>query len=185
MDQDTLGLISGIKAGRNESFELLKAKYNPLLNDMAVRFEESGSGSRDDLFEEAQRALLKAAISFDTAKEGITFGLYAKICIRNALISVRRANAAKKRREEKITEKKEFKRARMLSSFGAMSADEILERIEGELSEYEAAVLKEYFSDRSAKETAAILKTSERSVNNAVYRIRQKAKALGESTSRK
>ena len=178
MDQELLDMISGVKAGRNENFELLKSRYKPLLSDMASSFESSGAGSKDDLFEEAERALLKAAISFDIDKNGITFGLYAKICIRNALISAKRARDAKKRREDRIAKKQEFKRAQVLESFGSLSADEILERIESSLSDYEKAVFKEYFSDRSAKETAEILGTDERSVNNAVYRIRRKAKSI-------
>ncbi len=179
MDQELLELISGIKSGRNENFELLKSRYKPLLSDMASSFESSGAGSKDDLFEEAERALLKAAISFDLDKVGITFGLYAKICIRNALISAKRARDAKKRREDRIAKRQEFKRAQVLDSFGGLSADEILKRIETSLSDYEKLVFKEYFSDRSARETALLLGTDEKSVNNAVYRIRQKAKSLG------
>ena len=180
MDQELLEMISGVKAGRNENFELLKSRYKPLLNDMAKSFEGSGAGSKDDLLEEAESALLKAAISFDIEKEGITFGLYAKICVRNALISARRRSAAKKRREAGGAKKQEFKRARVLESFGNMSADEILGRIESSLSPYERRVFEVYFSGRSAKETAEILSSSERSVNNAVYRIRTKAKGLSE-----
>jgi DNA-directed RNA polymerase specialized sigma24 family protein len=67
----------------------------------------------------------------------------------------------------------------VLDSFGGLSADEILKRIETSLSDYEKQVFKEYFSDRSARETALLLGTDEKSVNNAVYRIRQKAKSLG------
>ena len=69
-------------------------------------------------------------------------------------------------------------RARLLASFGDSEPDEILKKIESSLSDYEAAVLKEFFSGRSAKETAEILGTDAKSVNNAVFRIRQKAHRL-------
>ena len=101
LDQDLLAIISGVKSGRDEEFEKLKQKYNPLTSEMAKRFAQSGAGSLVDLSEEAERALLKAALSFDLSKEEITFGLYAKICVRNALISVGRANAADRRRRER------------------------------------------------------------------------------------
>lgn len=178
MDQELLDLIAGVKAGRHEDFEILKARYMPLIRDMASSFEESGAGSRDDLLEDAQSALLKAAVSFDDKKEGITFGLYAKICIRNTLISVRRAEQARQRRQSRTQKETQMPRARLLASFGDSEPDEILKKIESSLSDYEAAVLKEFFSGRSAKETAEILGTDAKSVNNAVFRIRQKAHRL-------
>lgn len=179
MDRELLDLISGVKSGRHEDFEILKSKYKHLIADMAKSFEESGAGLRDDLREDAERALLKAAVSFDETKEGITFGLYAKICIRNALISVRRSASAKQRRLSNIEKVDRVVRARAIASFANMDPDEILEKIQSSLSDYEAAVLKEFFCGRSAKETATVLGTDEKSVNNAVYRIRTKAKKLG------
>lgn len=179
LDQELLDLIAGVKSGGHEEFEILKAKYMPLISDMAKSFEESGAGSLDDLMEDAERAFLKAAVNFDDKKEGITFGLYAKICIRNALISVRRAQKARLRKQERVAGEVALQRSRALASFGDADTNEILRRIESSLSEYEMAVLKEFFSGRSAKETAEILDTDEKSVYNAVYRIRVKAKSLG------
>ena len=178
MDQDLLDLIVGVRTGRHEDFELLKAKYMPLIQDMAKSFEESGAGLRDDLLEDAERALLKACVTFDETKDGITFGLYAKICIRNALISVRRAEQARQRRLSRAQNEAPVSRGRALASFGDVDPDEILKKIESTLSPYESAVLKEFFSGRSARETAEILGTDPKSVNNAVFRIRKKAKEI-------
>lgn len=192
-------LIEGIKNGRQEDFEHLKVRYAPLINDMADSFFRSGAGLREDLYEEALGALLRAALTFDTAKEKITFGLYAKICIRNCLISVRRAKAAREAKASrgadkgagegtgKGTGKGEKKRERTVGSldFGDLDPADVLEALENELSSYEKLVLKEYFSGRSAKETAAVLGRDEKSVNNAVCRIRQKAKKLLEKLNNK
>lgn len=184
-EREIFELIREVKSGRHESFEILRSRYLPLISDMAKSFEESGSGNRADLLEDAQRAFLRAAVTFDETKEGITFGLYAKVCIRNALISVRRAERSRRKKEERASKKEAVQRAKVLTSFGDMEAEEILERIESVLSEYEALVLREYFSGRSAKETAAVLGTDEKSVNNAVYRIRTKAKQLGDTAAEK
>ncbi|MBQ4066814.1 MAG: sigma-70 family RNA polymerase sigma factor [Clostridia bacterium] len=173
-----MDLINGVKNDRHEDFELIKARYKPLINDMAKSFEESGAGGFDDLFEEAQRALLKAALSFDSSKEGITFGLYAKICIRNALISVRRASSARRKREVKIAEKGREASRRTVMDLGEMSPEEAVEKLKGSLSEYETRVLREFFSGNSAEQTARILGTDRKSVYNAVFRIKQKAKLL-------
>jgi len=199
LEQELLELIEGIKNGRQEDFEHLKVRYAPLINDMADSFFRSGAGLREDLYEEALGALLRAALTFDTAKEKITFGLYAKICIRNCLISVRRAKAAREAKASrgadkgagegtgKGTGKGEKKRERAVGSldFGDLDPADVLDALENELSSYEKLVLKEYFSGRSAKETAAVLGRDEKSVNNAVCRIRQKAKKLLEKLNNK
>ena len=178
MDQDLLAIISGVKSGRDEEFEKLKQRYKPLTLEMAKRFAHSGVGSLVDLSEEAERALLKAALSFDLSKEKITFGLYAKICVRNALISVGRANAADRRRKERAARTEKNQRKMPIISFGDVAPEEILEMLESSLSSFEKQVLREFFSGRSATETAETLDTDVKSVYNAAYRIRTKAKKL-------
>ena len=178
MDQDLLAIISGVKSGRDDEFEKLKQRYSPLTLEMAKRFAQSGAGSLVDLSEEAERALLKAALSFDLSKEGITFGLYAKICVRNALISVGRANAAERRRIERAARDKKHQKKMPIISFGEAAPEEILEMLESSLSSYERQVLEEFFSGRSATETAETLGTDVKSVYNAAYRIRAKAKKI-------
>ena len=185
MDQEVLELITGVRSGKNEDFETIKAKYKPLISDLVNSFEASGAGSVKDLTEEAERALIKAVLSFDTEKKGITFGLYAKICIRNALISARRARAAEQRRKRRTAEKTEKKRRRAVLPLGELEPEEMLSRIENSLSDYEASVLREFFSGKSARETAETLGTDEKSVYNAVFRIRQKAKEQGRKASDK
>ena len=178
MEQELLELIRGVKSGRHEDFEVLKVRYMPLILDMASSFEESGAGAKDDLVCDAQRALLKAAVTFDENKEGITFGLFAKICIKNALISVRRAEKARQRRQSRTQKETELRSSAIAQSFEDIDPDEILKKLESSLSDYEAAVFREFFFGRSAKETAVILGTDAKSVNNAVFRIRQKARNL-------
>ncbi|MBQ5633734.1 MAG: hypothetical protein IIV11_02485 [Clostridia bacterium] len=46
------------------------------------------------------------------------------------------------------------------------------------LSELEYKVWQLYISGRSAAEIAALLSTDEKSVNNAIYRIRKKLRAV-------
>lgn len=177
MEKELSDLIAGVKSGRHEDFELIKLRYRPLMRDLAKSFEQSGAGSLDDLLEECQRALLKACVSFDETKRGITFGLYAKICIRNSLISVMRSEKTKRKKMEKSADKAERKIPK-LEGFEGLEAEEIVDRIAGSLSAYEERVFFEFFSGRSASEVAAGLGSDEKSVYNAVYRIRSKAKKL-------
>ena len=124
-------------------------------------------------------ALYNAVISFDLTQDKVTFGLYAKICVRNALISVGRANAADRRRRERAARIEKQQKKMPIISFGEVAPEEILEMLESSLSSYEKQVLQEFFSGRSATEAADTLGTDVKSVYNAAYRIRAKAKKLG------
>ncbi|MGM9634835.1 MAG: sigma-70 family RNA polymerase sigma factor [Candidatus Avispirillum sp.] len=173
MSQTLEEILLGIRNGRHEDFDALRRKYAPLISSTAASFEQSGGGSRVDLTEEAESALLRAALSYDIDNCNVSFGLYAKICIRNALVSFRRAKLSRERREKSSADAESRKRRRKTELDG-VDADEILERIGGELSDYERAVLLKYTDGNSAAQTAAELGTSERSVNNALYRARRK-----------
>jgi len=183
LEKELNDLVAGVKSGRHEDFELIKIRYRPLMRDLAKSFEQSGAGTLDDLLEESQRALLKACVSFDETKKGITFGLYAKICIRNALISLMRSKKTKRKRMGRSVGKAERKIPK-LEGFEGLEAEEIVERIAGSLSQYEQRVFFEFFSGRSASEVAAILGSDEKSVYNAVYRIRSKAKKLSDDVQK-
>lgn len=178
MSQTLDEILLGIKHGRHEDFDALRGKYAPLLTGSVLSFEQSGSGSRVDLTEEAESALLRAALSYDTDKCGVSFGLYAKICIRNALVSFRRAKLSRERREKRTADATARGRRRRAELDGA-EVNEVLERIGGELSDYEKTVLLRYMDGNSAAQTAAELDTDERSVNNALYRARRKLRESG------
>ena len=110
---------------------------------------------------------------------GLGVGLYAKICAKNALISVGRANAADRRRRERAARIEKQQKKMPIISFGDVAPEEVLEMLESSLSSYEKQVLREFFSGRSATEAAETLDTDVKSVYNAAYRIRAKAKKLG------
>lgn len=179
---EIINAVVGVKNGRNEDFELIRVNYLPLVESMVQSFEKSGAGSRSDLTDEANRALLKAVISFDDKKRGISFGLYAKICIRNALISYRRASLSRERREKRSAESTKRATASQKNPvFSGLDTDEIMERMKKELSAYEFSVLKSYADGNSISAIAEKTGRGERSVNNALYRIRRKAKNMERS----
>lgn len=185
MTQDIKNAILGVKNGRYECFDVIRSKYEPLIVGMAQSFEKSGAGSTGDLSEEAERALLKAVLSFDETKDGITFGLYAKICIRNALISVRRARLSRDKRERsRKAERRVRLERRGKTVFEGLDAAEIMDFMKSLLSPYEYFVLSEYMRGNSIGEIADGTGRSERSVNNALYRIRRKAKEASRAASK-
>ena len=80
-------LLLHIQKGSSGAFVKLSEKYAPLLESETLRYVDSLSGADyDDLRQGALVSLYRAALSYRPDK-GVTFGLYAKICISNALIS--------------------------------------------------------------------------------------------------
>ena len=125
--------------------------------------------------------MLKAAVRFDIEQSDVAFGLYAKICIRNALISLRRKEMSKKRRaERKVADVRQRKHVGLyaVEARDAAETEELIESIEKILSVYERKVFREYMSDKTVEEIAIAVGKPKKSVNNAIYRIKEKVKAL-------
>ena len=194
-DKDTLSLLKRISEGDELAFEILAEKYKTLTDTAAARAFKSLAGSMlneaeslADLKQEAQLALYKAALRYD--REGmadkVTFGLFAKICVRNAMISQIRRAAAKRRRHEKAAAT--YDKARE-GGMGDVTSEQALSRLELErileksgstLSEYERAVLMLYLQGKSNSEIAELQGRPAKSVSNAIYRIKVKLKGLSE-----
>ena len=80
--------IQAVRAGDERAFAALLADYEPLIGAEVSR-HATGLGEQDaeDLRQCALIALYRAALNFDLSQCEVEFGLYAKICITNALIS--------------------------------------------------------------------------------------------------
>lgn len=170
-------LLRRTREGSDEAFEALAKMYAPLISSMASSFRATGAGALDELLEEARSALLKAALRYDSTQQKVSFGLYAKICIRNALISQRRKALCRARREERVPTRR--KTARGFYRVENTGEEQVLmARIETLLSGYEKKVLGEYVSGKTAAQIAAALGRDKKSVSNALFRIRTKVKTL-------
>ena len=121
-------------------------------------------------------------MTYELDQNEVEFGLYAKICITNALISQLRAR--KKRENERPSDifNDEF--------FARDSEDPLRKILEQEsvkklysvirenLSDFEYRVWRLYMSGRSAREIGDIVDKDEKSVSNAIYRIRVKLRGI-------
>ncbi len=117
-------------------------------------------------------ALYRAAMSYDLEQSDVTFGLFAKTCIRNALISQLRKLGARARgvaREAEIAES---------SAEQAVVTEETrrlyMRRIEGVLSPFEARVIMMTVEGQRPRQIAESLGTSAKAVSNALFRARTK-----------
>lgn len=193
-DTKTLELISLVKKGDGLAFDEINKKYRTVIESASASVLRSmeragvsvGAETLDDLKQEARLALYRAAMKYDPDGNGkeVTFGLYAKICVRNALVSELRRMSAEKRRADRAAAKLNAEdgerpsRDNTLSIFAHMRLEAVVEESRRVLSRYEQRVLNEYISGKSVPEISEELNKPQKSVNNALYRIRVKLRSL-------
>ncbi len=177
-------LICRFRAGDEASFDELLSRYQPLIESLVTKFsgEESSATSREDLRQEAAVAFYRSVLSYDLEQSDVEFGLYAKICLSNALISKLRA---RKNPVEEISY--DSKGEIELAGESEDPAERLLEEerlralyavIRENLSEFEYRVWNLYLSGKTAKEIGRVVGRDEKSIANAIYRIRKKLRTV-------
>lgn len=178
-------LIFQLQSGDEAAYSDLLEIFNPLIASAVanfVRFLTEGY-DEEDIRQDARLALYQASLSYDLHQIKVTFGLYAKICINNALTT-------------------KFKRAGKKLPFNFCSLDELDEsvgftaddissalidsetyieldsKIKGCLSEYEYKVFCMYVEGFGRSEIASNLGKDEKSVSNAVQRVTEKLRKI-------
>ena len=179
--------IRAIRSGDQAAFSALLADYEPLIGATVSR-HAAGLGKQDaeDLHQCALLALYRAVLNFDLSQCEVEFGLYAKICITNALISqlrvINRYNT-----EISVADVKdadvvgEDPAARVMQEEAAAT---LYARVRSLLSCYENRVWALYVAGLPVGEIARRLQKDTHSIENAVYRIRKKLRAALEGGAR-
>jgi len=179
-----LELICRFRAGDEAAFDELLLQYQPLIESLVTKFssEEYSATSREDLRQEAAVAFYRSVLSYDLEQRDVEFGLYAKICLSNALISKLRAKRSPM--EERLEDSKQEIE---LAGESEDPAAKLLEQerlsalyaiIRETLSEFEYRVWNLYLSGQTAKEIGTLVGRDEKSIANAIYRIRKKLRAV-------
>lgn len=170
-------LISKAAGGDEKSFSDLAERYRPLLEGMSKKYagmSNNGKSFEEDFFQEATLAFYSAVCSY-TESDKVTFGLYAKICVRNRLVSYLRSVSVKGKKH--LSEK-----AGYADPIGRLvekeDVKEIENKIQSRLSDFEWEVFRLYIQRRSYSDIAKVLGRTEKSVDNAIYRIKTKLKGL-------
>ena len=184
MQSDNVGgLIARVREGDQQAFSDLLAQYEPLIGGAIARYAADRSREDvEDLHQVASMALYRAAMRFDLSREGVQFGLYAKICVSNAILSQLRSWV---QNEEVLSLDQLEDTASGEDLVKQLMAEEasaaLLGRIRAVLSSYEWRVWSLYTAGYRSGEIARLLDKPSHSVENAVYRIRQKLRqALGD-----
>lgn len=187
MDDRLSALITNAAAGDQTAFYEIVRAFEPLIGSIIKKHDIRSAGyDDDDLRQEAVIALFGAVRTYNSENTGVTFGLYAKICINNRIISQLR-----KTRNDiipiAIEEPDDIESDREpigtdynpeSEIIGRESYEALLNLIDENLTAYEKSVFKLYILDKSYREIAAALGSSQKSVDNAIYRIKNKIKKL-------
>ena len=180
-------LLKAAQQGSQEACARLLMQYRPLLRSLCSKFalENMSQQDREDLREEAERIFLGAVSTYDLSQEGVEFGLYAKICLRNGLVSELRRFHRRHRLDvipaseemavtddpaEQVVEEERFR--------------QLYTVVRSSLSSYENRVWWLFVSGMSCADIAVREGKNERSVYNAVYRIRKKLRGAMQDLER-
>ena len=179
-------LVVTAQNGDQNAFVRLLEMYDPLISSMVSKFRIDGMSVADeeDLRQEAILAFYSSLVSYDSSISGVEFGLYAKVCICNRLVSQTRI--LKRHMSYSVLSYDSEKLLDYIAEYEDPAAKiveieserSLLRLINDNLSKYEQKVFRMYVSGMSSADMAEKLDASEKSINNAVYRIRKKLKNI-------
>lgn len=165
------------KRGGTEFSDLART-YQPLIERLVSKFCTAGGADREDLRQEALIALYSALSTYDFRQEQVSFGLYAKICIRNRLLML-----ARKHRPGEIAGCSEETETAFADAadpeqnlLDRERYEMLIQTIDESLSPLEKQVLSLYLEEASYTEIAQKLGVTEKTVDNAIYRLKAKLK---------
>lgn len=167
-------LLSKTRAGEDGAFYEIALQYKPLIENCICYFY--GKLSRDELEQEALIALYRAACTYDASVNNVSFGLYAKICINNSLISLLRSVSSDNLSMDKCEIDCE-KCDELDPSVDYISNESFIKLdkfVREHLSQYEYSVFRLYIEGYRIKEIAVKLHKTDKSVADAIMRLRIK-----------
>lgn len=177
--------VSNEKLLENRNFEDLIKTYEPLLSSIVRRYAALAEitpqmSEFQDLRQEAEMALFKAYKTYDKEQKTVTFGAYAKVVIRNAVVSeLRKINKRRKQDEKMMKQSKPLAKTKEEMDFSLLANSSFpLGKIMESLSTYEQEVFRLYVNGLKPREIARETNRPIKSVWNAVARFKAKAKML-------
>lgn len=177
-------------AGSAEAEEALVRRYTRLVHSVSRPFYLAGA-EREDLIQEGLIGLLRAIRNYRPQVRA-SFQSYAAVCIRNTILNAIRDSAGKRNvsLDDCLSLESSLSTDFPVSSAATDSPeDSVIGREEKELlhrrvvqilTPLEQQVLREYLRGLGYREIAANLGKTEKSVDNAIQRIRRKLSTVRE-----
>ena len=179
---NVLALIRSAQAGDEAAFTELFSLYEHLIDAQCAQYVSSAP-SEQEARSEALAALWRAISSYDAESSPVAFGLYARICIGNALISAVR----KWKRMGRTLSLDSAEHAVLPAGAESDPAHYFLEqeqydalqaRVRETLSSREQQIWIRFVGGYSAGEIAEELGCEKKSVENAIFRARRKLRQM-------
>ena len=181
-------LFERLRRGETEVTDFLLEKYKPVVKRQARTLYLIG-GENDDLIQEGMIGLYKAIRTY-RPDEG-AFGNYAQVCVARQMYTAVQASGRKKHEplNEYISLSEDLDLLLQESPESRVINQENLEKryhlIDEQLSSMEKQVLKLYLEGDSYEEIAEKMGRSEKSVDNAIQRLKKKLKKVEKSVDTK
>ena len=158
------------------AFSELVKRYTPMINKVISAFS-SALVTRDEAFAEACVALHKASLSYKLDNAEVTFGLYARICIKRRLFDLYDSADAKNLANDVDVEA-------LIASSNVESMLLFKERVQsfisvarGILSDYEYRIFMLYIQGYDTDSMCEALSRDKKSVENAKARMLKNLRA--------
>ena len=178
-----IDLIKRIQGGDDAAFETIASRYLGLIGSVASKYRNIGNYfDNSDFVQEGLLALLYACKNFD-AKQGMSLKNYILLCVESRFKSiVRKVNKKSRVPQDVLLSISDD--IDQISDTTQSSPDEIFESreyiekvrntLKDRLSPFEYSVVSLYLSGYTYSECSKKLSVSEKSVENALSRIRKK-----------
>ncbi len=179
-DISTEQLVAMSKEGDSKAFSVLIAEYTFLIRERARSYLYSGI-ELEDLMQEGMIGFLKA-VSFYNPEYKTSFRSFASLCVDRSIISA----------VNKVFSKSSIPKSVLVSIDSVdesgqgsipsienevmvkLDKDMLFDQIDVKLSDLERKIFALFIKGYSYKKISQTLKTSEKSVDNAIQRIRRK-----------
>jgi len=192
-DRMSIELAQRALRGDSAAEEALVSEYARIVRVCSRPYFLAG-GDGEDLTQEGMLGLLSAIRTFDPSK-GVKFSTYAEFCVRRRIFSAIRSASGYKHTPLNSyisLESQQFDESAQSANYlrdpedfviARESVGEVERLLYGALSRFESGVLELYLEGMSYKDMAARLGKSNKSVDNAVQRIRKKLAQILEVTA--
>ena len=184
-DEVLTGKIKSGSEDEGEAFKILAEKHENIikynLSKVTIPAGISKWSDEEDLYQECRIVLYKAAKRYDALKS-VKFSTYANVCVKNYLASFFRKYSG----EQAHLSLDDVPQSE-LAAFDVYDFDGFFGELGGlgalfeVLTSFERQVFLMYIERNSYKHIAKILNKSVKSVDNAVYRIKNKIKPYADA----
>lgn len=177
-------LFERLGRGESEVADFLLEKYKPMVKRQARTLYLIG-GENEDLIQEGMIGLYKAIRAYRPGESA--FASYAQVCVNRQMYTAVQASGRKKHEplNEYISLSEDLNLFLLDNPESRMIAQENMEKryqlIDKQLSSMERQVLKLYLEGGSYEEIAEEMGRSEKSVDNAIQRLKKKLKKVEKS----